>query len=79
MNKSISKKNNDPTVIYIRECHTLFPNNDDSNEISVIIERYGDTSDIELVFTPQDWLDTFTPTMYEHVKKNYIKYLTDKK
>jgi len=55
------------------------PNNDESQEIHVVANRFVNGEDITLVFTPEDWLDTFTPTMYEHVKENYIKYLKNKK
>jgi len=78
MSKSISK-DNPPATIYIRECHTISPNNGDAQEIIVVAERFINGEDVELVFTPGDWLDTFTPTMYEYVKDNYIKYLKNKK
>jgi len=77
MKKSISEKT--PTTMYIRECHTIVPNKGDSQEILVIAERFVNGEEVHLMFTPEDWLDTFTPTMYEHVKDNYIKYLKEKK
>lgn len=64
--------------IYIDRCWRLSPNNDEVQEIYVDAKTFDD-KEITLVFTPDDWLDTFTPTMYEHIKKNYIKYLKQKK
>jgi hypothetical protein len=40
--------------------------------------RLFNGDEITLIFTPEDWLDTFTPTMYKHVKKEYIKYIEQK-
>ena len=65
-------------IIPIDRCHTVSPNNDDFQEINVIAVL-NNGSEVHLIFTPEDWLDTFTPTMYEHVKKEYIKYIQDKK
>lgn len=79
MKENISRESKQPTTIYVRECHTVAPNNGDSQEIIVVAERYVNGEDVHLVFTPEDWLDTFTPTMYEHVKDNYIKFLKEKK
>jgi len=70
---------NTPKTFYIDHCHTVMPNNVDTQEIIVVARRFSNGEDIELIFTPEDWLDTFTPTMYERVKDNYIKYIKDKK
>lgn len=76
MKKSISEQ---PTIVYVRECHTVMPNQDDSQEIRVLATRFVNGEEVELVFTPEDWLDTFTPTMYERVKESYIKYIRNKR
>lgn len=79
MKENISKNSKPPHTIYVRECHTVSPNNGDAQEIIVVAERFINGEDVHLVFTPEDWLDTFTPTMYEYVKDNYIKYIKNKK
>lgn len=79
MKKNISIKNPTPKTFYIDHCHTVSPNSGDAQEIIVVARRFSNGEDIELIFTPEDWLDTFTPTMYEHVKENYIKYIKNKK
>lgn len=63
--------------LYIRNCHTVMPNNDDSQEIYVSAELY-DGREITMIFTPDDFIDTFTPTLFEQVKRSYIKYLKEK-
>ncbi len=63
--------------IYVRQCVGLMGNNSDSQEIHITCETFeGET--INLVFMPDDWIDTFTPTIFNHVKKEYIKYLEKK-
>ena len=79
MKESISRESKPPKTIYIRQCHTVSPNHGDAQEIIVVAERFVNGEDVELVFMPEDWLDTFTPTMYEYVKDNYIKYIKGKK
>lgn len=64
--------------IFVDRCHTVSPNHADSQEISICFKTFNN-EEFELVFTPEEWLDTFTPTMYEHVKENYIKYIKNKK
>lgn len=72
------KMKNKEESIYVRQCVSLSPNNDEWQEITVTCELFnGDV--INLVFTPDDWLDTFKPSTYDHVRDSYIKYLKEKK
>lgn len=66
-------------IITIDFCHTVQPNHiDHFQEITVVARRMSNGEDVTLIFTPEDWLDTFTPTMYKHVKEHYIKYIQEK-
>jgi len=77
MNKNTSKKQE--TEIYVDRCHTVHPNNvNDTQDIYVGCKDWLG-KEYTLIFSPEDWLDTFTPTMYEHIKEHYIKYLQQKK
>lgn len=66
-------------IISIDFCHTIQPNHiDHFQEITVVARRMCNGEDITIIFTPEDWLDTFTPTIYKHVKEHYIKYIEQK-
>lgn len=68
----------DDLQTYVRGCVSVSPNNAEWQEIQVTCELYnGET--IDLVFTPDDWLDTFTPSMYDRVRDSYINHLKQKK
>ena len=73
-----TKKEKEPQPLYIDRCVSVCPNNDGTQEIYVEFKTFENMWG-HLVFTPEDWLDTFTPTMYEDIKKNYIKYIKEKK
>lgn len=76
MKKNTSEKQE--TEIYVDRCHAVHPNHvDHTQEIYVECKDWLG-KEYTLIFTPEDWLDTFTPTMYKHVKKEYIKYLEQK-
>jgi hypothetical protein len=76
MKKSTSE--NRDRIYPVDHCHTVSPNNIDDTQEIYVGARLFDGSEITLIFTPEDWLDTFTPTMYKHVKKHYIKYIEEK-
>ena len=63
---------------YIEQCWSISPNNEETQDIYVEAKTY-DGEKITLVFNPDDYIDTFTPTMFDHVKKHYINYLKQKK
>lgn len=66
-------------IISIDFCHTVQPNHAEAEqEIVVVARRMCNGEDVTLIFTPEDWLDTFTPTLFKLVKKNYIKYIEEK-
>lgn len=65
-------------IFPIDHCHTISPNHIDHTQEIYVGAKLNDGSEITLIFTPEDWLDTFTPTMYKHVKKHYIKYIEEK-
>ena len=81
MKKSISEKENskeEPQAIYIDRCWQVSPNNANTTQEIWVSAKDFTGKEYDLVFTPDDWLDTFTPTMYNHIKKEYIKYLENK-
>jgi len=63
--------------LFVDKCIAVYPNNGDSQEIEIIIERLSDRQRMSIIFNPEDWLDTFTPSMFNHIKKNYIKYIEE--
>ena len=65
--------------IYVDRCVSLHPNNVNTTQEIYVEAKDIDGNIVTLIFTPDDWLDTFTPTVYDMVKEQYIKYLTDKK
>ena len=75
MKKSTSEK---PEQIYVRSCYSLSTNNKHVQEIYVDVETF-DGEYYTLVFCPDDYLDTFRPSIFDHVRGEYIKYLLDKK
>lgn len=76
MKTNISKTNKE---IYIDRCSELHPNNVNTTQEIYVIAKDFEGKEYTLIFTPDDWLDTFTPTVYDMVKKQYIKYLEQKK
>jgi hypothetical protein len=76
MKKNTSEKQE--TEIYVDRCHGLHPNHADHTQEIYLEFKSWSGKVYTLIFTPEDWLDTFTPTMYKHVKKQYIKYLEQK-
>ena len=65
--------------IYIDRCQSVHPNHVDHTQEIYVECKDWKGEQITLIFTPVDWIDTFTPTMYEHVKEQYIKYIQQKK
>ncbi len=63
--------------IYIDRCTEVHPNNSQSKEIFVVAKTI-DGDELNLIFNPEDWIDTFKPTTFKIVKDQYIKYLIDK-
>jgi hypothetical protein len=63
--------------IYIDRCIEVHPNDKVVQEILVVAKTI-DGEELNLIFTSEDWIDTFNTTTFNIVKDNYIKYLVDK-
>ena len=70
-------RNDYETQIIIDRCIEVHPNNSESQEIFVVAKTI-DGDELNLIFNPEDWIDTFKPTTFKIVKDQYIKYLIDK-
>ena len=71
---SYTGKQTDEQIIYVDRCWRVSPNNEEVQEIQVDLKTMDDR-EVTLIFTPDDWLDTFSPSMFEQVKKEYIKHI----
>lgn len=76
MKKNTSKKKD--KILPVDRCFSVHPNHADHTQEIYVGAYLNDGTEITLIFNPEDWLDTFTPTMYNHVKKHYIKYIEEK-
>jgi hypothetical protein len=76
MKKNTLKKKD--KILPVDHCFSVHPNNMETTQEIYVGARLFNGDEITLIFTPEDWLDTFTPTMYKHVKKEYIKYIEQK-
>lgn len=72
MKTSILEKTNN--TFYIDHCYTVMPNSDDRQEIYIDAKTF-DGKEISLIFTPEDFLDTFKPSLFDRVRKSYIQFL----
>ena len=63
--------------LFVDKCIAIYPNNQDTQEIIIVVKRLTDGSEVEITFTPDEYLTTFTKDMYDHIRKSYIKYLKE--